>query len=276
MSQVLTGGESRPQPLWFPLNPRYWIVFKDGGSWTRRLRARLVASTEQTIAGLDSDVAAEIEAVHNQALPPKTTVQILGLWKSYKSNCGRKVFSAVKGVSYAMQEGCLFALLGHNGAGKTTTIKMVTAQSNPTDGDATMHGLSVSKDAEKVRKFLGICPQHDILYHELSAWEHLWLYGALKGLTKSVLAQNVPSLLKHVKLDRVATKQARARAQPSFLAQTSILLSPFWFCCPLVSGRTRFPPRPCVLGSGGHVLRRHETPPLCRHLVHRRPESGHA
>ena len=62
-----------------------------------------------------------------------------------------------------MQKGKLFALLGHNGAGKTTTIKMVTAQTNPTKGDTMIMGLSVRKDAAKIRRFLGICPQHDIL-----------------------------------------------------------------------------------------------------------------
>ena len=53
----------------------------------------------------------------------------------------------------------MFALLGHNGAGKTTIIKMVTAQANATAGDATIHGLSVTTDASKIRRFLGVCPQ---------------------------------------------------------------------------------------------------------------------
>lgn len=65
------------------------------------------------LIGLDDDVQAEMSAVHNEQLPSETVVRILGLKKRFKK------FTAVKGVSYSMQKGKLFALLGHNGAGKS-------------------------------------------------------------------------------------------------------------------------------------------------------------
>ena len=117
-------------------------------------------------------------------------------------------FEAVRGVSYGMRRGEVFALLGHNGAGKTTTIKMVVGQLEPTTGDAQVHGVSVKHDAAGVRQFLGICPQHDILLNQLTSREHLHLYGALKGLTRLQIAAQIPSLLEHVKLARVADRLA--------------------------------------------------------------------
>ena len=114
--------------------------------------------------------------------------------------------TAVRGISLAMQPGECFALLGHNGAGKTTAIKMVTGELSMTSGDAVVHGLSVRTEAPAVRRLLGICPQHDILYEELSAIEHLQLYGALKGVHKT--ASDLEALLAAVKLTKVSHKRA--------------------------------------------------------------------
>ena len=202
LSQIITGGESRPQPLYFPFYWRYWFTVNDNGASLRKVQALLRRTSESVREGLDSDVQEEMQAVHEGTTPKNTTVTLLGLTKSFRK------FTAVKGVSYSMQKGELFALLGHNGAGKTTTIKMVTAQLRPTSGETMVHGLSVNEEAHKIRKFLGMCPQHDILYNELTASEHLWLYGRLKGLPTAMLEEQVPALVKGVKLDRVAHKQA--------------------------------------------------------------------
>ena len=87
---------------------------------------------------------------------------------------------AVKGVTFSIGTGEVFALLGHNGAGKTTTIKMLTTQVAPTGGDAVVHGISVRSDPDAVRALLGVCPQHDILYGELTAHEHMRLFANLR------------------------------------------------------------------------------------------------
>ena len=112
----------------------------------------------------------------------------------------RKSFAAVKGVTVSFRSGQVFALLGHNGAGKTTTFSLVAAQMEPTGGDVNVHGLSVRVDAPAVRKHLGICPQHDILYPELTAREHLELYGRLTGMTAEEVTHCVPGLLQQVRL----------------------------------------------------------------------------
>ena len=131
--------------------------------------------------------------------------------KGWWSRCGRccvvrpRVY-AVNGVCLTMRTDEVFALLGHNGAGKTTTINMATAQLRPSSGDALVCGSSVRLDASTVRKAFGCCPQHDILYPELSAVEHLTLFGMLKGRWPSVLARVIPSVMQKLALTKVMEK----------------------------------------------------------------------
>jgi ATP-binding cassette, subfamily A (ABC1), member 3 len=72
-------------------------------------------------------------------------------------------------------------LLGQNGAGKTTTISMLTGLINPSKGRASAYGKDLKEDANEVRKFMGICPQHDTLFELLTPSEHLDLFFELKG-----------------------------------------------------------------------------------------------
>jgi ATP-binding cassette subfamily A (ABC1) protein 3 len=73
----------------------------------------------------------------------------------------------------------IFALLGHNGAGKTTTISMLTGMIEPTDGYISVLGET---ELYKIRSMIGVCPQHDTLYEDLTVEEHLMLFSSFKGL----------------------------------------------------------------------------------------------
>ena len=86
-------------------------------------------------------------------------------------------FSAVKGVSYAIEDNSLFVLLGHNGAGKSTTFNMLTGLMPLTAGDATIFGFSVKNEMHQISQIMGVCPQHDILWDNLTGREHLELFG---------------------------------------------------------------------------------------------------
>jgi ATP-binding cassette subfamily A (ABC1) protein 3 len=80
-------------------------------------------------------------------------------------------------------------LLGHNGAGKTTTIGMLIGLIDPTEGSATFDGYEIFKDMNRLREDLGVCPQHNILFSELTVREHLEIFCALKG-QKSIFEIN--------------------------------------------------------------------------------------
>ena len=81
-----------------------------------------------------------------------------------------------------MFEGQIFALLGHNGAGKTTTISTLTGLLQPSEGQAQLEGIDIFEDQDYLRKNLGVCPQHNVIFDYLSVREHLELYATFKGV----------------------------------------------------------------------------------------------
>ncbi|ETV67436.1 hypothetical protein H257_16318 [Aphanomyces astaci] len=119
----------------------------------------------------------------------------------------RKVFAvpggvkvAVKGINLTMYKNQITCLLGHNGAGKTTLISMLTGMIPATSGDATVHGLSLRRDLPTIRRSLGMCPQHDVLYGELTVHEHLSFYGQVKGYRGADLDAQVDAKIVEVGL----------------------------------------------------------------------------
>uniref|UniRef100_A0AAR5Q068 ABC transporter domain-containing protein n=1 Tax=Dendroctonus ponderosae TaxID=77166 RepID=A0AAR5Q068_DENPD len=98
----------------------------------------------------------------------------------------RKVFgtkAAVRNLSLNMYQDQITVLLGHNGAGKTTTMSMLTGMFTPTSGTAIVNGYDIRSEMEGVRRSLGLCPQHNIIFDDLTVAEHLYFFSKLKGMT---------------------------------------------------------------------------------------------
>lgn len=89
---------------------------------------------------------------------------------------------AVKGVSFTVNEGEFFAFLGPNGAGKTTTISILTTTLAKTSGIVTIAGYDIEKEAEQVRKKIGIIFQKPSLDLQLSAEENIRFHACLYGM----------------------------------------------------------------------------------------------
>ncbi|MGD9115702.1 MAG: ABC transporter ATP-binding protein [Dehalococcoidia bacterium] len=89
---------------------------------------------------------------------------------------------AVNGVSFTIHKGEIFGLLGPNGAGKTTTIRMLSTVLEPDQGDVTVGGHSIKREAEAVRALIGVCPQELALYEDLSSLENMVFFGRMAGL----------------------------------------------------------------------------------------------
>ena len=68
--------------------------------------------------------------------------------------------------------------------GKSTTINVLTGVLPPTGGDAIINGetLTSAGGMETIRSRMGVCPQFDLLWNELTALEHMKLFGHIKGL----------------------------------------------------------------------------------------------
>jgi ABC-2 type transport system ATP-binding protein len=92
---------------------------------------------------------------------------------------------AVENLSLEIGEGEVFGFLGPNGAGKTTTVRMLAGLLAPTAGRATVAGVDVRRDPQRVRALVGILTEHPGLYEKLSAWHNLKFYADLNDLPNS-------------------------------------------------------------------------------------------
>ena len=118
-------------------------------------------------------------------------------------------FTAVKGISFDIQEGEIFSLLGPNGAGKTTTISVLSTLFAATSGDATIAGHSVSKEPMAVRNLIGVVPQELALYDDLTARENLHFWGQMYGLSGRALKLRVDEVLEQIGLTDKARSQVK-------------------------------------------------------------------
>ncbi len=121
-------------------------------------------------------------------------IQVENLVKSYGE------LKAVDGVSFEIAAGEIYGLLGPNGAGKTTILSMMAGLLAPDEGRIRYDGVDLAERPLEVKAELGVVPQENALYEDLSAREHLRLWGGLYGLAGSELAGAVDRVLEQVGL----------------------------------------------------------------------------
>lgn len=196
LDHVISHNRGTPDPFYFFLSPYYWGLKKK-----RRLNEEDESLSD---AGLDNEkgpcpsVMSEVDFTDG--------VSIRGLGKRFKQQrcCGpASEIHAVNDLSMDINSRELLAILGHNGAGKSTLINILTGLTKASYGSATICGYDIHTEMDKIRKVLGVCPQHDILWDELSAKEHLILFGRIKQLPYDVVIKDAEEKLKQVKLDHV-------------------------------------------------------------------------
>ena len=134
-----------------------------------------------------------------------TILQIKSLSKTYKSN-GRTV-QALDDVSFNINAGEIFSLLGVNGAGKTTLSSILATLHPPTSGDVLYNGTSIYQDIDTYRMDLGFCPQHQNLDQFLTVAENLYFAGRYFLIPHNILVARVDYLLEHFGLQQYANFQ---------------------------------------------------------------------
>ncbi len=87
--------------------------------------------------------------------------------------------TAVDGLSFEVEKGELFGLVGPDGAGKTTTLRMLAGVLRPSAGDATVDGVSVAREPERVKDRIAYMSQRFGLYGDLTVLENLHFYADL-------------------------------------------------------------------------------------------------
>ena len=104
-------------------------------------------------------------------------------------------FTAVNGISFAVEDGEIFGLLGPNGAGKSTLIRMLVTLLPPTSGSAIVNGYDIVKQANGVRRSIGVIPQAMTTDLELSVEENLIIFAKLYGVPRQKREQLMAELL---------------------------------------------------------------------------------
>jgi ABC-2 type transport system ATP-binding protein len=115
-----------------------------------------------------------------------------------------KVFNkslvAVDHVDFSVKEGEIFGFLGPNGAGKTTTINMLITVLKPTEGRASVLGYDITKQANEVRKVIGVVPQEYTADEDLTGYENIILCADLYGIPRDIAKKRALELLGLVEL----------------------------------------------------------------------------
>ncbi|XP_064201003.1 phospholipid-transporting ATPase ABCA1-like isoform X1 [Anguilla rostrata] len=190
IENVFPGQFGIPKPWYFPFSASYWC------------------GTSVTLdAGPDLlKVSGELNDYMEPAPPNmKAGVSIRNLVKIYKT--GKKV--AVDGLSMDFYEDQITSFLGHNGAGKTTTMSILTGLFAPTSGTAFIDGKDIRTDMDSIRKHLGMCPQHNVLFNELTVEEHIYFYARLKGRSSKEVKSEMDQMIKDVGLPHKRKEQAK-------------------------------------------------------------------
>ena len=118
-------------------------------------------------------------------------------------------FTAVKGISFAVEEGEIFGLLGPNGAGKSTLIRMMVTLLAPTAGTAVINGFDVVKQSDGVRQSIGVIPQAMTSDLELSVEENLIIFAKLYSVPRAKRERLITELLEAVELTQWRKAQVK-------------------------------------------------------------------
>ena len=118
-------------------------------------------------------------------------------------------FCAVDGLSFAVEQGEVFGLLGPNGAGKSTLIRVLTTLLVPTSGTARVNGFDVVKQADEVRRCMGVIPQAMTSDLDLSAMENMQIFAKLYGVPRERRNRVAKRLLEAVDLAQWADKPVK-------------------------------------------------------------------
>uniref|UniRef100_A0AAR2IJC1 P-type phospholipid transporter n=1 Tax=Pygocentrus nattereri TaxID=42514 RepID=A0AAR2IJC1_PYGNA len=194
LDSVFPGQYGIGRPFYFPIQPSYWL--------------NLTMCTYYRLPHIYSrPLSRPTEKMFYEAEPS-------GLVVGVRVENLVKVFSgsskpAVDGLSITFYEGQITAFLGHNGAGKTTTMSILTGLFPPTSGTAHIYGRDIRTEMDIIRQSLGMCPQHNIIFHHMTVAEHILFYSLLKGRPLAEAQQEVENMLEDFGLPHKRNEQTQ-------------------------------------------------------------------
>ncbi|HTE49007.1 MAG TPA: ATP-binding cassette domain-containing protein [Candidatus Paceibacterota bacterium] len=130
-------------------------------------------------------------------------ISVTNLTKSFKD------LKVLKGINLSIKRGTMLALLGPNGAGKTTTVRVLSTLLDPDGGEVRINGLDVVKDADEVRKIIGLTGQYAAIDEYLTGRENLEMMGRLYHLSKIESRERARVLLAQFDLGEASERAAK-------------------------------------------------------------------
>ncbi|XP_010130903.1 PREDICTED: retinal-specific ATP-binding cassette transporter [Buceros rhinoceros silvestris] len=186
LDNVFPGDYGLPQPWYFPMQESYWLGSRNPKA-EKTEAAKVNTFFEPEPTGLIPGVCIQnlVKIFENRPKP------------------------AVDGMNITFYEGQITAFLGHNGAGKTTTMSILTGLFPPTSGTVLIGGLDIQTHMDSIRHRLGMCPQYNILFNQLTVAEHILFYSQLKGRSKDEAEQELETMLEDMGLTHKRNEEAQ-------------------------------------------------------------------
>jgi ATP-binding cassette subfamily A (ABC1) protein 3 len=185
LENVLPHEFGTKRPLNFLFTKKYWF---DG-------EKAQVNSEDKNENFKNDNINFQDESNYTSKLNENEYLRIRNIEKVFDD--GKK---ALNGVSFNLYKDEIFALLGHNGAGKSTLINILSGLYESSNGTVLYEGQNMLKNLDVFRKKIGICPQHDVLFQDLTVKEHLYLFANFKGVKTDNLETEITKILSDLEL----------------------------------------------------------------------------
>ncbi len=182
------------------------VAFSGEGKNNGMKKRRASFSNKVVTVQEDEDVMEERQKMIDGTFPKEAPVQVYGIRKKFGN------FVAVDNVSLHIPNGQCFGMLGPNGAGKTTTISMLTGLIPATKGDASIAGKDLHTELPSIFSNIGVCPQFDVCWPELTIEEHLRFYARVKGVPRLKEDEEINKLINDIGLIDAHKKKSISKA----------------------------------------------------------------
>lgn len=157
---------------------------------------------EQASSRSKEEPAKEQVSSRDKAASEKAII-VTGLSKQYPDK------TAVDSISFSVDKGSIFSLLGVNGAGKTTTIKMLCGLTRPTGGEAYVLSHDIHTELGEVKKLVNISPQDTSVASRLTVRENLEFIAGIYGADRKKQREKADEMIQYFHLQEVADRRAK-------------------------------------------------------------------
>jgi len=201
LEQVIQHDVGIARPWYFPLTLSFWQeVFGYGTDFSEGELPDDKTESGDYFEPENSEMQLDMQRKNE-------VIKIRNLKKVFTNASGQTI-PAIDGLNATMYKDECFCLLGHNGAGKTTTMSVLTGMIEQSSGTVEVFGKPMPQEKLTIRKSMGFCMQHNVLWDVLTVHEHMQLFGSLVGLTTEETEEKTKDILEKVELTYKKKAQA--------------------------------------------------------------------